>query len=303
MVKFKYILLLSILTLLVYSCGDDGIPGPAVDPNFDHAAQAVKDNDSLVLFLKNHYYDLSSSTVKPIETGKTSLFEDPKLVTQNITETINDNEVDYKLYAYIATEGKSAKGNPSVVDSVLVNYSGQKIVNTKTISSSVFDSNTNTWFVLGGGVIRGWSYGIPNLIAGVNNTMPNEPLSFEDVGKGVLFLPSGLAYRNLGTGNSIFPNEILMFYVELNDIIVDTDSDLDGVPSILEDIDKDGIPWNDDTDGDGTPNFLDPDDDGDLVLSIREDANEDGNPANDFSDPNNTSLPDYLNRVIRNSNR
>ncbi len=303
MVKFKYILLLSILTLLVYSCGDDGVPGSTIDPNFDHAAQAVKDNDSLVLFLKNHYYDLSTSTVKPLETGKTPLYEDTKLVTQNITENINDNDVDYKLYAYIATNGTSPKGNPTVVDSVLVNYSGQKILNTTTISATTFDSNVNTWFVLGGGVIRGWTYGITNLLGGVNNTMVNEPLSFSGTGKGVLFLPSGLAYRNVGTGSTILPNEILMFYVELNDIIVDTDSDLDGVPSILEDLDKDGKPWNDDTDEDGTPNFLDTDDDGDLILSIREDANEDGNPANDFSDPDNTSLPDYLNKVIRKSNR
>ncbi|CAM1344038.1 FKBP-type peptidyl-prolyl cis-trans isomerase [Tenacibaculum amylolyticum] len=298
MIKFKHIFLLGIVSLLVYACGSQG--GIPVD-NFDHAAQAVRDNDTIVKFLQNHYYDATEDIVKRIDAGQTSLFNDTKLRTQDVVETINDVAIDYKLYTYVIDEGTSPKGNPTVVDSVLVSYHGQRILNTEDLSAE-FDRNTNLWFVLGAGVIRGWSYGFTNFKGGTNITTPGNPLTFENTGKGIIFIPSGLAYRNQGN-NAIQANESLMFYVELNDIVEDTDSDRDGVPSILEDLNGDGIPWNDDTDEDNAFNFVDNDDDGDGILTIFEDANKDGDPTNDFSDPDNPTLPDYLNPNIRVSNR
>jgi hypothetical protein len=47
-----------------------------------------------------------------------------------------------------------------------------------------------------------------------------------------------------------------------------------------------------DTDNDGKPNYLDNDDDGDGVLTFMEDYNGDGNPAND--DTNGNGIADYL---------
>jgi hypothetical protein len=110
------------------------------------------------------------------------------------------------------------------------------------------------------------------------------------------------------------------------------DADNDTVPTDVEDANNDTNLANDDTDGDGIPNYLDNDDDGDLVLTNleyvfqrlndqsslnlmdtdndsipnyldndddgdgvltwREDYNKDGNPAND--DTNTNGLPDYL---------
>ena len=113
-----------------------------------------------------------------------------------------------------------------------------------------------------------------------------------------MFIPSGLAYRNIGTVN-ILANENIMFYIDLFDFVKDTDHDNDGVPSIMEDPDGNGDPRDDDTDGDFIANYLDTDDDNDGVLTRDEDANGDGNPANDFSDPNNPELADYLNPKIR----
>jgi serine/threonine protein kinase len=115
-----------------------------------------------------------------------------------------------------------------------------------------------------------------------------------------------------------------------NKILFDADNDL--VPTDVEDANNDTNLANDDTDGDGIPNYLDNDDDGDLVLTNleyvfqrlndqsslnlmdtdndsipnyldndddgdgvltwREDYNGDGNPAND--DTNTNGLPDYL---------
>ena len=74
-----------------------------------------------------------------------------------------------------------------------------------------------------------------------------------------------------------------------------TDHDNDGVKSILEDIDGDGKPFGDDTDGDRLWNMYDSDDDGDGILTIDEidknndliidDSDDDGVP--DYLDPNN----------------
>ena len=61
------------------------------------------------------------------------------------------------------------------------------------------------------------------------------------------------------------------------------DDDSDGVPNIFEDFNGDGI-FDDDTDMDGTPNYLDEDDDGDGILTIDEAKDVDGNPIDTDGD-------------------
>ncbi len=77
------------------------------------------------------------------------------------------------------------------------------------------------------------------------------------------------------------------------------DDDGDGVLTVDEDLDGDGDPTNDDTDGDGIPNYLDADDDGDGIDTADEDANGDGDPTNDDSDGD--GIPDYLDTVDNSS--
>lgn len=62
------------------------------------------------------------------------------------------------------------------------------------------------------------------------------------------------------------------------------DTDLDWVFDILEDINSNWNLFDDDSDNDGIPDFLDKDDDGDSVLTKLEDPNNDWNPYNDDSD-------------------
>ncbi|WP_298782496.1 Ig-like domain-containing protein [uncultured Polaribacter sp.] len=73
---------------------------------------------------------------------------------------------------------------------------------------------------------------------------------------------------------------------------LDSDDDGDGVSTLEEDIDSDGTPTNDDTDADGIPNYLDTDDDGDGVSTLNEDVDSDGNPTNDDTDGD--EIPNYL---------
>lgn len=87
------------------------------------------------------------------------------------------------------------------------------------------------------------------------------------------------------------------------------EDDNDGVPAELEDINGNGDLTDDDTDGDGIPNYLDEDDDGDNVLTITElsdndlvDANGDGdfdddvdgNPLTNIVDTDGDGIPNYL---------
>lgn len=74
--------------------------------------------------------------------------------------------------------------------------------------------------------------------------------------------------------------------------LIDTDGDQ--ILDINEDVNGDNNIENDDTDGDGIPNYQDPDDDGDGVLTKDEDYDGDNNPMNEDTDGDN--LPDYLDR-------
>lgn len=74
---------------------------------------------------------------------------------------------------------------------------------------------------------------------------------------------------------------------------LDNDDDGDGVLTQYEAVDVDGNPV--DTDGDGDVDYLDDDDDGDAILTINENAdpNGDGNP-DDAVDTDGDGVPDYL---------
>jgi Mg-chelatase subunit ChlD len=74
--------------------------------------------------------------------------------------------------------------------------------------------------------------------------------------------------------------------------VVLKDSDGDGIPDNVEDPNGDGDPTNDDTDEDGTPNYLDPDDDGDGIPTKDEDVNGENTSLDDDTDGDGT--PNYL---------
>ncbi|NVK53446.1 MAG: peptidylprolyl isomerase [Flavobacteriaceae bacterium] len=285
MTKIKHILFVLIVAILVYACKSDD---PLAD-NFDHAAQAVKDNDTLVSFFKKHYYDATIDSIKPLVTGKTALIDDPNLSSKTVTE----NEIAYKMYYYIVRQGipSPAKGNPTRLDSVLTKYQGSQIHRTDQLG--VFETRKSPlWFTLDA-TIKGWGYGFMHFKGGKNVTN-NGPITYENTGKGYIFFPSGLGYRNAGNGGNVLANRCLMFRIELLDIVEDTDHDNDGLASYLEieDGSKESDPLKVNTDGDRFPNYRDTDDDNDGKLTKDEDKNGDGDPRNDDTDGD--GVPDYL---------
>src|SRR5690606_18119517 len=71
--------------------------------------------------------------------------------------------------------------------------------------------------------------------------------------------------------------------------------DNDGIPAHLEDINGNGKLDDDDTDGDGIPNYLDVDDDGDNVLTKDENPDPNGDGIlDDAQDTDDDGIPDYL---------
>jgi FKBP-type peptidyl-prolyl cis-trans isomerase len=283
MIKFKHIIVLVLLSILLYAC-----PGNTTTPtdNFDHAGQSIIDNDSIVKFLTNHYFDDVIDSIRPIDAGQTALINDSRLSSERVTE----DEVDYTLYTFTNRVGDPdpVKGFPTVMDSVMTKYKGYYMSNTST--QVFFDQRLSPiWFTLNG-VIRGWSYGLTNFKGGRNITN-NGPITYENEGKGILIIPSGLAYRNVGT-TTIPASRPLVFYIRLLDLVENTDHDNDGIPSILEDPDGDGDPRNDDTDGDNIPNYFDTDDDGDGKETKDEDTNGNGDLTDDDTDGD--GIPNYL---------
>ena len=82
---------------------------------------------------------------------------------------------------------------------------------------------------------------------------------------------------------------------EDGDLVENQDEDVDNTSNEGRNSDfnsPDGNLANDDTDGDGIPNYLDDDDDGDGILTADEDYNNNGDPTDD--DTNNNDIPDYL---------
>ncbi|MEE9361283.1 MAG: FKBP-type peptidyl-prolyl cis-trans isomerase [Cellulophaga sp.] len=306
--RFFYLILFSII---IWSCKkDDDKEEPVVVPAKSLKEVSITDDEAIVSYLKSHYYNYEEFANPPADfdykikidsiegdnANKESLFENDNLITEEIKVSsidfgIDDEEVDviHKLYSLIVTEGKGS--NPSVADSVYLKYEG------KLLNGKIFDSN-KIWFDLqgtgsqsNGGVIEGFQQGLPEFKSGdgiVNN--PDGTFEVENFGKGLIFMPSGLAYfRGTQPGKAYSP---LIFEIDLY-AVNSADHDRDGVPSIVEDLNNDKNLFNDDTDEDKFPNYLDADDDNDGKLTKDEIViDAEGNIT--YPDSDNDGVPDYL---------
>lgn len=105
-------------------------------------------------------------------------------------------------------------------------------------------------------------------------------------------ITSDLTVKGIGDADIGVQEETTVYSIGALREFPPRDDDDDGVPTRDEDRDGDGDPTNDDTDGDGIPDYLDPDDDGDGVISAQEDINSDGDLTNDDTDGD--GIPNYL---------
>ncbi|TPD69769.1 T9SS type A sorting domain-containing protein [Flavobacterium microcysteis] len=101
------------------------------------------------------------------------------------------------------------------------------------------------------------------------------------------------AYEEIMYGN----NNGQIIKIILRAIDCNVDYDLDTIATASEDLNGDGNLENDDTDGDGIPNFLDNDDDGDMILTSFEyvfASGRNSNSTNSLLDTDNDGIPNYL---------
>ncbi|TRO65428.1 FKBP-type peptidyl-prolyl cis-trans isomerase [Christiangramia sabulilitoris] len=299
--RLNKIMMISLSAFFIFSCNnDDDTPEPI--PPRDRGEQAIEDDQALIEYLSTHFYNyeefedpsedfnyvVTFDTIAGENQDKDPIIDSDKL----ITKTVNFQGVDQQLYVLVEREGAGEK--PSFADSTLVAYQGE------LLSGTVFDSRLKipTWFNLTSyvqagpngnnivpGPVEGFSEGLEEFRAASGFTV-NSDNTIEwnnDYGVGAIFMPSGLAYFN-APQRTIPAYSPIIFSINMFRVN-EADHDRDGVASIMEDIDGDGNLFNDDTDGDGLPNFSDADDDGDGRLTKDElgDKNEDGVP--DYLDP------------------
>jgi len=264
----KKITHLFLIVISFFSCDDNSLVLENPYEDVDYEVLAQEDDVKIVEFLSTHYYNERLDSIKLVENGELSLFNDTdNLKVEELTNSIDNKAITFKLYTYLIDKGFETKGKPTNIDSLLVNYSGRILNSENTLNSTEFDSNTTTWIKTG---ILGWSYGFTNFSPAEQNYVFGEKISFDHPGRGFIFIPGGLAYPSNGfvpgySSQNILFDETLVFKVELLSFKEDTDHDNDGIPSILEDPDCDG------------------------------------NPRNNFSDKNTPTLPDFLNPNISES--
>ena len=97
---------------------------------------------------------------------------------------------------------------------------------------------------------------------------------------------SGIAHRIDSLDAGFATLKPLSVWVSTLELFLQGDPDSDGILTGNEDVNGDGDVENDDTDADGTPNYLDADDDGDGIPTIDEGTGDsDGDGVPDYLDP------------------
>lgn len=236
-----------------------------VIPFFPYEYQYPFDIANIETFLKTHTYtqtpEFDVEFVKVPLNDATSIWgSNPSTPKPSLlSKMVLNNGVNYKVYYLSLREG--IKDKPTNVDEVLVSYKGQLLKETTPVFED--KSKENSPFVLSGGYIQGWKAMFPLIKSGSITINSDGTVSYDNFGVSVLFLPSGLAYYNDSKG-PIPAFSSLIFTIKLKEVrYVDNESDT--ILSKFEDLNGDGNPFNDDSDGDNVPNFADIDDDADYI--------------------------------------
>ncbi|UOB18289.1 FKBP-type peptidyl-prolyl cis-trans isomerase [Abyssalbus ytuae] len=296
MMKIKGLSGLLIFGILFLGCNKDDDGGG--EPLRDYGEVALENDAEIVEFLETHFYYIGEGEEKEIliDTIAGENADKTPLIEQMTVKTIKYNDVDHKLYYLQVRPGAGDK--PSSSADAFVRYKGLNLQNER------FDVNTTgVTFPLLGGVVRGMREFAIELNASTGFTInPDKTINWnDDYGRGIVVMPSGLAYFNETRGGGqyqslIFTMDMLTFEETDSDILITSSgnfADPDGILSKDEDVDGDGYPENDDTDEDNIPNYLDIDDDGDGVLTKYEyDKNDDGIA----DDTDGDGIPDYLDK-------
>ncbi|WP_343488390.1 hypothetical protein [Allomuricauda sp. d1] len=314
----RNILLVLLAVLLSQACAndDDGLGGTVVPPRLLTEVSA-EDDAEIQDFLRTHTYNYEEFENPPADfdfkiridtlagdnADKTPLSDLVQSEVVNVSSIQfplieEENDVPHTFYYLSAKEGEGL--NPTTADSVLVKYEGM------VLNGAPFDASTSfTWFNQASN-IRGFANGIAKFRTGTTGGIienPDGTTDFTNSGVGLIIMPSGLGYFNgNGGSNLISAYSSLIFQVNVGLTIVDTDTDQDGIPNRLEDLNGNDYFFDDNTDSQveasagfpATANFRDSDDDGDGIPTREEISDADGNIIFPYPDDDNNGIDDYL---------
>ena len=310
-----------LVLVIAWSCKKDDDEDVVIVPSRALSEVAAENDAEIREYLETHFYNydefenpaagfdfkIKLDTIEGENLDKTPLIEQVKSKTVNVSSEeflLNSDEVDIPhKYYYLVVRENEEESFPTIADSTFVRYEGS------LLNGEVFDVVTTggTWFDLptfqfpgsaGNRALRGVGEGIVNFKPGSEIIENNDgTYNVEDYGIGMIIFPSGLGTYS-GSRGAIAAYSPLIFKIDLL-VRIETDHDGDGILSIDEDLNKDGILYNDNTDGDSEvqtfiPNYSDPDDDGDGIATLTEISDEDGNIIIPYPDTDNDGIPDYL---------
>jgi len=307
----KIVLLFTIIGIaIVTSCNnDDDDIGEVIPPRLLSDVEAENDS-TIVAFLRNNTYNYEEfqnaeagfdfkirfSPLEGDNAEKDAIFDRTELITEIISVKSTDfgrddgEEIAHKLYILVARQGVVNDSMPTIGDNSVLRYEGS------LVDGTFFDASSNQPVVFNlSGLVRGFGNGMEYLQKG-NGPIDNDDgtISYTEYGVGAFFIPSGLGYFASPPSGSIPAYESLIFTVDAFDYEPNTDTDGDGIPNFLEDVDGDGNLNFDDTDEDNAPNYIDADDDNDGTPTLEEISDANGDISIPYPDSDNDGTPDYL---------
>lgn len=270
---FTY-LLIPMTFLSIGSCGNDDDNVQFI-PARDRGEEAPNSTSIIEEYLETHFYNYEEFENPPADFDFKIKFDTiagdnsnkTPLIDQVSSKTVQDRvdlDVFYNLYFLNVIQGEG--DSPTFGDNATLTYEGTFL--NKEVSSAdyteVFDSSVVPINFDLTAVVNGFQDGVTEFNGATNIiTNPDGTVSFENYGVGAVFIPSGLGYYvSTPVGGNIPVYAQLIFSFQLYSK-TEGDQDNDGILTINEDLNGNGLEEDDDTDSDGLPNFFDADDDND----------------------------------------
>ena len=299
-------LLLVVLTL--GSCrNDDGTNGTFV-PARDRGEEAPLSTMIIEDYLSTHFYNYEEFETPPTDfdfkirfdtiagdnANKTPLME--QVTSKTVVDRV-DTDVSYTLYYLTVAQGGGEK-SPTFGDVATLEYEAHWINEEPNVAKPYTDlldsSVTPVTFSLTS-IVNGLQDGLQEFNE-AEDILINDDGSLTPVnpGIGAVFMQSGLGYyvNETGQGGDV-PVYAQLFFTFTMYTVADGDQDNDGILTINEDLNGNLLEEDDDTDGDGLPNFFDGDDDNDGRPTSQEiEVADDGTIT--FPDTDNDGIVDYL---------
>ncbi|MBP93127.1 MAG: peptidylprolyl isomerase [Flavobacteriaceae bacterium] len=268
----KILLLLIVVSTVLTACKKDDDFGDPVQLR-DATEVYEEDLEDIEEYLQTHFYnyeEFQENSPYSLENDEFRIVFDTiagsnidKIPLMDMVDykTVPFGGIDYKLYYLNVRQGLGNEIHFS--DQATLIYEGSSIIDNLIFDSAVNEEKFNLLTVgTSLGVVTGFQQGVIQFNTSDSYTDNNDgTTSYHNHGIGAVFIPSGLGYFDQPLeGVPSYTPIIFKFNLYERTIL---DHDLDGIPSYMEDLDENGNAYNDDTDGDLLPNFVDNDDDND----------------------------------------